>query len=199
MEWIKKNIWILITFALFGLWVNQCNKDPEVRKVPVEVKVEVPSIEKKFDTIYEPKPVPYTVKEIDSTYYRKYVKLKDSLAKDSLFKKSIEINEYREKFKDTFQTVEVYSKTRGVLLEQTLKYLTEPRTIVVRDTIEIKPKNSLEAQLELGIPTVQGLNNTPVVKAGFVYKLKKGNGISLSYDTEGRFWAGATIKLFKNK
>lgn len=186
--------WAFLTICAI-LLVRQCGQPPVVEYVPVEVEVLVPSVEKEFDTIYEPVPFPVKVKEIDSTYYEKYKQLKDSVARDSMFQEAITINEYNQTFEDTLQTIDVYSKTRGKLLEQNVKYTTKPYYITVRDSIAIKKKSSLSIGSELGISTVPSSNIAPVVKGNLVFTNKKGNTFSASYDTEGRVWVGKSWKI----
>lgn len=177
------------------LLVRQCGQDPKIEYIPVEVEVLVPSVEKDFDTIYKPTTVYVKVKEIDSSYYKKYVKLKDSVAKDIMFKEAIEINEYKQVFEDTLQTINVYTKSRGTVLSQSVSYKTKPYTIKVKDSVENKVKSSLSIGTELGIPTVPSLDMTPVVKGNIIFTNKKGNTFSASYDTEGKVWIGKSWKI----
>lgn len=193
-KYLKYIPWaILIIGSIF--FIRQCGEKPVVEYVPVEVEVLVPSVEKVFDTIYEPKPYPVKVKEIDSTYYEKYKKLKDSVQKDSMFKESIKINEYNQKFEDTLQVIDVYSKTRGNLLEQSVKYTTKPYYISKKDSVEIKQKWSLSIGSELGVSTVSLVENPVILKGNVVIKNKRGNTTSISYDTQGTFWLGKSWKV----
>lgn len=195
MNLIKK-YWSYAALAILAIFlVKECNKPPKVDYKDVLIEVPIPVVEKQFDTV-RPKPITKTKKVIDSTYYKKYLSLKDSVQRDSAYRDAIQINEYNQVFKDTFQTIEVYTKSRGEVLEQSLKYKTEPRTITVRDSIPIIPKRTFSLGVEVGVPTVHGLGTSPVIKGGIQYKNRKGNTTSLSYDTEGRIWLGKTFKLF---
>lgn len=193
-DYIKYIPWIFLIVGSI-LFIRQCGEEPVIEYVPVEVEVLVPSVEKVFDTIYEPKPVNVIVKEIDSTYYEKYKQLKDSVAKDSMFKEAIKINEYKEVFEDTLQTIDVYSKTRGKLLEQSVKYTTKPYYITVKDSIQIQKKVTVSVGSEIGISTINPILNKPVIKGNLIIKNKRDNTISISYDTEGRVWLGKTWKI----
>tara|TARA_R110000772_G_scaffold50518_4_gene116149 strand:- start:33330 stop:33950 length:621 start_codon:yes stop_codon:yes gene_type:complete len=195
MNKLLKYIPWVIAAILAILMVRGCGQTPEKEYITVETVIEVPSIKYVFDTIYEPVPVYKKVKEIDSIYYKEYKKLKDSVKKDSMFKKAIEINEYTEKFEDTLQTIDVYSKTRGKLLEQTVKYTTKPYYITVKDSVEIKRKTILSVGAEIGVPTIPTLSTSPVLKGNVIITNKRGNSISASYDTEGRVWVGKTWKI----
>jgi hypothetical protein len=191
--------WALLALALWFLW-GEFNEKPEIEYVPVEVEVQVPVVEKVFDTIYQPKPIPVKETVIDSTFYEKYVPLKDSVQKDSLFKEAIKINEYETTFEDSVQTIKVYSKTRGKLISQTAEYKTKPFTITVKDSVPIIPKVKAFVGVEAGVPTIPHLATRPVAKANFMLLTKKQNIISVSYDTEGRVWVGKTWKIsFRGK
>ena len=194
---IQDYIFPIFAGVLLVLWLQQCNKDPEIIEIPVEIEVEVPVVEKVHDTVIITEKDIIHISKPDTLLLKKYLDLKDQAKKDSLFKESIRIVEYNKPFSDDFQKVGVYSKVRGVLLEQSVDYKTKPKTIIVRDTIKIENKNKFYIGAELGIPTIPTLNSTPVLKGGFVFQNKKGNTFSLSYDTEGRVWAGKTFKIFK--
>lgn len=163
--------------------------------IPVKVEVKVPSVEKVHDTVYLPKPVVVKVKEVDSAYYDLYKGLKDSIAKDSLFKEAITINEYSQSFEDTLQTINVYSKTRGTLLSQTVDYKTKEYTIEVEDSVAVKGRVAVSLLAEVGLPLDDLFNNSPVVKGGISVHGKNGNSLSVSLDTEGRIWLGKTWKI----
>jgi hypothetical protein len=189
--------WIFLIVGAI-VFIKQCNTKVEPEYITVEKKILVPSVEKIFDTIRVPVPVDRAVikVEIDSTYYDRYLQLKDSIQRDSMFKEAIKINEHVQQFEDTLQTIEVYSKTRGNLLEQSVKYTTKPQAITVKDSVKIKKKNHLNFGAELGVPTINGLELTPVVKGNLIFRNKKGNTFSLGYDTEGKVWIGKTWKIW---
>lgn len=187
--------WIFLIVGAI-VFIRQCNTKIEPEYITIEKEILVPSVEKIFDTIRVPVPVDRAVIKIDSTYYDRYLKLKDSVQRDSMFREAIKINEYTQQFEDTLQTIEVYSKTRGDLLEQNVKYITKPSTILVKDSVEIKKRNHVHFGAEVGIPIRSSFEVTPVIKGNVVFENKKGNTFSLGYDTEGRVWIGKTWKIW---
>lgn len=194
MKWIKKN-WTLLLLIILGLlWFRECNKDPIYKEKIVTKTIKVPSVEKVFDTII-PDPKTVIIKEIDSTIYKEYLKLKDSIKRDSAYKDAITIREYNQTFEDTLQTIDVFTKTRGTLLEQSLSYKTKPQTITTTEKTYIKQSSTFAIGGELGIPTAP-ISIKPVFKGNLIYTSKKGNTTSISYDTEGRVWIGKTFKIF---
>ncbi|QQV89712.1 hypothetical protein Calle1_18 [Cellulophaga phage Calle_1] len=176
------------------LLFTECNRKSDIEYIEKEVKVLVPSVEGSFEEV-KPVKINTTVVEIDSTYYEKYISLKDSVSKLELFKEAIEINEYSEKFIDSLQTIEVYTKTRGEILGQSVKYKTNPYYVETEVKIPIEAKRYFSIGTEVGVSTIEPLTTTPVVKGNLLYTNKKGNTISISYDTEGRAWIGKTWKL----
>ena len=174
---------IVITFSL-----KQCSK--EIVKVPVKIKVEVPVIEVQHDTIYEPLPVPYPVKKVDTELVEKYKKANDSL-KQKLFENAVTINEYKETFEDSIQTITVSSNVTGKINSLSVSYKTKPRLIDVDTFVPFKvPSNkmSLTLYVETGIPTNIELNNKVIFKGGIDISDKKGGIYGISYDSNETVW-----------
>lgn len=185
---------ILIIGAI--LFIRQCNVKKEPEYITIEKEILVHSVEKVFDTIRILVPIDRPVVEVDSIYYDRYLQLKDSVQRDSMFRQAIKINEYNQKFEDTLQIITVYSKTRGELLEQSLSYTTKPYTIVVKDSVEIKRKNHFNFGAEVGLPLFNGFKDNPVIKGNLIFQNKKGDTFSIGYDTGGKIWAGRTWKIW---
>lgn len=168
------------------LFLKQCNT--EIIKVPITIEVEVPVIEKVHDTIDNPVPVPYAVKEIDTILVAKYKKSNDSLRVE-LFKRAVEINTYKEVFDDSIQTITVYAKTVGILNSLSVSYKTKPRVIRFDTILKIKvPKNdrSLSPYIEVGAPTKLG--GIVILKVGADFKNKKNWILGFGYDTNETIW-----------
>lgn len=183
----KYIIVFLIGMALM-FTLKQCNTK-EI-KVPFRVEVEVPVVEVQHDTIYKPNPIPYPVKEVDTTLLEEYKKANDSL-KQKLFESAVTVNEYKEVFEDSIQTITVDANVTGKLNSIAVGYKTKPRTIVVDTSLTVEvPENSrsLSPYIETGIPTQIELNPNIVFKGGIDYTTKKNWTYGLSYDTEKRVW-----------
>lgn len=206
MKFIKEN-WkygaMGVGFAFMLLYFFS-PKTEEV-KVPVKIKVPVPVIQKEFDTVYVPKPVPVivkgdTVKEIDSVYYKKFTKLQDSIKRDSLFKEAITINTYKEKVEDDTLSINLNMRVRGKLLDYQVGYKTKPRFIDLDTVLKVKvPK---KAQLyvggSLGFQTIQNLDisSVPQVKLDLSLKSKKDILYNVSYDFNNKvLWGGIQYKI----
>jgi len=136
----NNNLIVLGAGVVIGLIAMFFLKSKEIVEVdvPIRIEVPVPVVEVQFDTIYNVRPIRVPgEKVIDSLYYKEYLELKDQIAKDSLFREAITINEYREKIEDDTIVINLYAKTRGTLEEYQIGYKTKPRTIPLDTTIRI--------------------------------------------------------------
>jgi hypothetical protein len=174
--------------------VKQCST--EIVRVPIEIEVEVPVVEVQYDTIYTPKPIPYAVREVDTSLVEQYRKANDSL-REALFNKAVTINNYKEVFDDEYQTITVDAETTGTLNFMTLGYKTKPRTIVVDTIVPITiPKDlGLTLYTELGAPTDFSINDKMIFKVGADILTKKNWVFGASYDTNKTAWGKIGIKL----
>jgi hypothetical protein len=158
---------------------------PEIKVITKTIKV--PEYINNFDTITIFKPFKKVL--VDSIYKEKYLKAKDSLERLNLYLEAIKIKEYNEKFTDTFQTINVYTKTRGTLLAQSLSYKTFKRDIIYKDTIFIKPRR----MLSIGLETSTNLD----IKASLLYTTRKKTIYSIGIDANKNISGGIFIPIFK--
>ena len=171
------------------LLYRQCTLDPIKPEIIIKEKIiKIPEYIHFFDTIKVFKPIKHTV--IDSTYKDAYLAEKDSTARLNLYLKAITVKEYNQNFTDTFQGIDVYTKTRGVLLAQTVRYKTFEREIIYKDTIKLpKPRRMLSMGIE---------GNTKLdFKAGFLYTNRKKTIYSIGIDIDKNIYGGIYIPIFK--
>ncbi len=158
------------------LLYRQCTLDPIKPEIIIKEKIiKVPEIVNHFDTVTIFKPFKRIV--IDSTYKDKYLSAKDSVERLELYLKAITVKEFNQNFTDTFQSIDVYTKTRGDLLAQTVRYKAFEREIIYKDTI-IYPKP--RRMLSVGIEGNNNLN----FKAGFLYTDRKKTIYSLGVNID---------------
>lgn len=184
----------LVIGAIIMFTLKQCNT--EIIEKPVTIEVEVPVEKKVFDTVYEPTPVPYKVTEVDTTLVEKYKKANDSLKK-ALFEEAVKVNEYKEVFEDSIQTITVGANVTGKLNSLSVDYETKPRKIKVDTVIPFKTpstKNSFSLYVEGGVPSRQGADTNFVLKGGIDFSNKK-YVYGISYDSQGRIWGKVGLKL----
>lgn len=195
MEINKQDIVKYGIAALIGAVISFFIFKGEVKEVevPIRVEVPVPSIEKQFDTVYYPKPVYVKGKtQIDSSYYKKYSVLKDSIAKDSLFKEAITLNTYRERVEDDTIKIDLGLKVRGELLNYNVDYFIKERTVTLDTVLKIPvPKKPiLMVGGEAVIPT-DVINYKLSIKPGVLFINRNNNkGIKVSYDPINKVFEG---------
>ena len=171
------------------LLYRQCTLPPVVPETIIKERIiKVPEIVNNFDTITIFKPFKRTI--IDSTYKDAYLAEKDSSARLKMYLKAVTIKEFNQNFTDTFQSIDVYTKTRGDLLAQTVNYKTFERIIKTKDTVMLpKPRRMLSVGIE-------GNNNLDF-KAGFLYTDRKKTIYSVGVDIDKNIYGGIFIPIFK--
>lgn len=189
---MKNNILGFVVAVLVGMAIMFFIKKPQIKevKVPFRVEVEVPVIEKVFDTVFEPQEIIKKVVVKNEKLIEEYKKANDSL-KEALFNSAVTVREYREVFEDSTITITVGAKVTGTLNSLVAEYKTKPRIIVVDTTLTVDvPDYSRSVVIygEVGMPTMQNTQAPPVIKVGFDISNKKNWVWGGSYDTEKRVW-----------
>lgn len=200
----KSSILKFIGGALVGglIMYFLLKEETQVVDVPVSIDVTTPEIVKQTDTVYLPKPVYEFIEGesiIDSTYYDKYTQLKDSLAKEELFKEAIAIKTYKEVIEDDTLKIDLYAKTRGTLLEYQVDYKIKPFTFTVDTTLSIPvpKKTKFFFGGEVGLPANNVIDMKPTIKPGVLMVNKKDSRVyKLGYDFVNKsFEGGIFIRL----
>lgn len=188
---------ILIGFVP-GYFLGKKSVDTVIDKVPVTFTVKQDSIIKVHDTIHYPVPIPGR-DVVDSTYYRKYISLKDSISKLVMYTDAVTIHEYTGTFSDSIQDISVFSKSRGDILEQTISYSLRPRSYTVSDSIPVPVKYSKEFLVggDLTVPVLGDTDYIPVIGIRAGLRLLSGDIISVGVDTDGNVKGGILFKLDK--
>ena len=189
---MKNNILGFVVAVLVGMAIMFFIKKPQIKevKVPFRVEVEVPVIEKVFDTVFEPQEIIKSVVVKNDKLIEEYKKANDSL-KEALFNSAVTVREYREVFEDSTITITVGAKVTGTLNSLVAEYKTKPRIIVVDTTLTVDVPDysrSIVVYGEVGMPTMQNTQAPPVLKVGFDISNKKNWVWGGSYDTEKRVW-----------
>lgn len=135
---MKNNILGFVVAVLVGMAIMFFIKKPQIKevKVPFRVEVEVPVIEKVFDTVFEPQEIIKKVVVKNEKLIEEYKKANDSL-KEALFNSAVTVREYREVFEDSTITITVGAKVTGTLNSLVAEYKTKPRIIVVDTTLTV--------------------------------------------------------------
>jgi hypothetical protein len=187
---MKNNIIIFVAGLIVGAGLMYLLRKPEIKeiKVPFKVEVQVPVIQKEFDTIYLP--IPKYEILVDTTLVEEYKKANDSL-KQALFNSAVTVREYEEVFEDSTITITVGANVTGKLNSLVAKYKTKPRVVTVDTTLTVKVPNynkGITVYGEVGMPTDRYEPMSPVLKAGFDITNKNNWIWGGSFDTEKRAW-----------
>lgn len=186
MKLLKQILPFLACLILGMLLLNECNRDPV--KETILKTITVPEIITQFDTIEVEKPI--HTHSVDTVYIDRFVQANDTVKLD-LYKDAVTIREYNQIFQDNIGKIEVYSKTRGYLLEQSANLTIFERELT--DTIPLpKPKGNLYLVPEFGTNlNLDGLR----AKAGIMYQDRNKRLYSISMDTDGYIYVGTGIKF----
>lgn len=180
-----------IIYFLAGLLIGSVatfyifKKEIKEVKVPIEIEVKVPEIKVEKDTVFLPKPVNVPgKKEIDSVFYKEYIKLKDSIKRDKLFKDAIEINIYNEVIEDDTLRIDLNMKTRGKLLSYQTNYKIFERkySIDTTLTVAITKQAKLYGGVKLSLPGEQSSSNESIYPSLLFIPRNDKNAYNLSYD-----------------
>jgi hypothetical protein len=195
---------ILLGWSVFSN-VNREEVKPKVITIEVPAKSGIVKDTLQIvprDTVYLPSEVNPEIKEVvvvDSTLKLKYKKETDSLKRELLYLKAIEINDYEKILIDN-DTIQITGKatTRGELLDFRIDYNIKPSEFsYIPEVISKRPSLSAGINVEAGVPTI---TEAPfILKGGVHFENGKGNGFSLGYDTRNRVWVGfsKTFKIIK--
>lgn len=172
----REIIGLLVIVILTLLLFRNCDNTTPVEPVNAETKInfKTPTYKNTIDTFYVDSIVYITklVPTENDSLLKKYLELKDSIKKLEMYKEAIAIREYKQTYKDSTQKVEVYSKTRGELITQTLSYEIYPKTYTIDTNIVINAPIVPQKYLNLGV----GYNfstQVPVLHTSFIYINKR--------------------------
>ena len=212
LRYIQPIIIIVLGFILFTKGCsNNGDSDNGIKIDTTKVAIDIPEKIGRFDTIVNPEPTIVkdtvfikgkirTVTKIDSTLYKQYRKVLDSIQRDSIFKEAIAIREYNETFEDSLVKLDIYSKVRGSLLEQSSDYIIKPQQIERLDitrTITKERKFSLYIGGGLSVPTE--IDQEVGFQGNLGIQNKKGTIYELGYDTNGNILLGVKLRIFSLK
>jgi hypothetical protein len=149
---------------------------------------------KKDSVVYKDKIIT-TENPVNKELYKKYAEAKDSLDQVKMYLEAIEEREQTQVFDNKDVKIEVYTKTRGQLLELKPKYTIKER----EEQVQVKQKESVFAvHTGLVIETSTSLNKL-VPKAQLGLQNKRGDILSLYYSTDKSIGVGYTFRIINIK
>jgi hypothetical protein len=179
---------VVAIFALIVLQIRCCrNKPTTVIEKVVTVEVKTPEYIRVSDTIYK-----------DSLIYRRITLppvtdstvlafLRDSINRLHMFIDAIAIREYNQSFRDSLQEVNVYSKTKGELIEQAIDYKIYSRTYSVDTVVQFNCLNISKQFVSIGAG-YNPISNIPNLHVGYNYLSKKQNLFQGALTSDGQIY-----------
>ena len=195
---------IFFVIFLFTL-VKQCTEPKETIPVTIETPAKsgsfekptevIPGVAKKDSIVYKNGKTIYTENPINKQLAEDYLKATDSIKRLKLYLDAIQEKDGTYVYDNKDLKLEIYTKTRGELLEIKPKYTIKPTEVKV----DVPVKQTVFAMyggLELG--NNSSLSNLSV-KADVGIQNKKGTIFSVGADTRGNYFVGAKIKFLDIK
>ena len=185
---------------IWDKFISPSNQEEVIEEKTVTIEEKEGSTGIKTVKEYIPYPVySHDKKEqytVDKKLKEEYEKLSDSLEQYKKYLEAIKINKYKKTLVDN-DTIKIEGKAtaRGELLDYSVDYKIKSFDFEYKpEVVKRLPSLSLGLGLESSIPTPTNTDLT--LKAEISAMNRKGNEISIAYDTERRIWLGYT-KHFK--
>lgn len=127
---------------------------------------------------------------VDEKWYKEYLEAKDSLERLNKYVQAIQIRTLDTVFVDN-DTIKLSGEltTRGSLLSYRFDYdIKERKFEYTPEVITQRPKFSVSVEATAGIPTVPTTGF--LMKGQLGFENRRGNALTVGYDTEQRVWLG---------
>ena len=205
-EFMKYLGWILLFIVLWFKGCSGATPTPQIAKVIIpEVKGNFQAKKPVHEAISSRKERTATGKEIlqvENPINKKLIaeneKLKKDFAKanDSIkklsFNKAIQLNKFSTKFEDENIVLNVNGVVRGEVKEVTPNYTIKKKEIEV----PVKVKETVFRVLAGGAIGLNKKMNQATYKLDLNFQNRKGNIISVGYDTDNKIWLGYYRTIF---
>ena len=197
-------IGIFFVIFLFTL-VKQCNEPKETIPVTVEIPAKSGSFEKptefvsgvakKDSIVYKKGKTIYTENPINKQLAEDYLKATDSIKRLKLYLDAIQEKDGTYVYDNKDLKLEIYTKTRGELLDIKPKYTIKPTEVKV----DVPVKQTVFAMYG-GLELINNANlNNLGVKAELGIQNKRGTIFTLGADTRSNYYVGAKVKFLDIK
>lgn len=149
---------------------------------------------KNNDTVYVDSII-YTENPVNKQLAKQYSSTKDSLQKYKLYLKAIEEREGTSVFDNEDLKLEVYTKTRGELLDIKPTYTIKERTV----TATVPTKQNVFAMYVGGEVVSTDKLDKVGIKADIGLQNRSGNMLTIGIDNNKNYYLGAKFRLFNIK
>lgn len=195
----KKNyLTPVLIVILIGLvsWMLYQNSKPVEPPKPIVINIPGSSGSTGTKIIENVKTIPVPIPGgteviVDEKWHKEYLEAKDSLERLNKYLQAIKIQTLDTVFVDN-DTIKLSGEltTRGSLLSYRFDYdIKERKFEYTPEVITQRPKFSVSLEASAGIPTVPTTGF--LMKGQLGFENRRGNALTVGYDTEQRVWVGA--------
>lgn len=185
---------IVILIGLVAWMLYQNNKPVEPVK-PIVITIPGSSGSTGTQIIENVKTIPVPIPGgteviVDEKWYKEYLEAKDSIEQLNKYVQAIQIRTLDTVFVDN-DTIKLSGEltTRGSLLSYRFDYdIKERKFEYTPEVITQRPKFSVSLEASAGIPTIPTSGFSMKGQLGF--ENRRGNALTVGYDTEQRVWLG---------
>lgn len=197
------NVQNVLLIVIAGLLFWQLFSKPAPIQKTDPVQVVIPPVEGSsgLKIIEVAKPVPIVTPGgekiiVDEKYKKMYEESQDSIERLNLYLSAIQIKEYKDTVVNDSNLIVVGNiKTRGSLLSYKFDYnILEKKFEYVPEVVVRRPGLSLSVGASAGVPTDP--NSGFLMKGEFGLENRKGEAVTIGYDTGNHVWLGLR-KSFK--
>lgn len=204
---LKNVLYVIGAFFIIYLFtlIKQCSEPKETIPVTIETPAKsgsfekptevIPGVAKKDSIVYKKGKTIYTENPINKQLAEDYLKATDSIKRLKLYLDAIQEKDGTYVYDNKDLKLEIYTKTRGELLEIKPNYTIKPTEVKV----DVPVKQTVFAMYGgLEILNNSNLNNLGV-KAEVGIQNKKGTIFTVGADTRSNYYVGAKVKFLDIK
>ena len=192
--------YLIIAFLIVLLFFTNSKKNTAQKPIFITVPkidgsfeaskpIQLPLIQKPLGQILSKKETIYVAE--NNKLLKEFQQENESLKKELLFKKAIQLNTFTSNFEDENVILNIAGIVQGELKEVTPTYTIKAKKVVIQPK---QVKFRLLAGVEIGNTLVF---DKPLFKANVGFQNAKGNQLTVSYDSEERIFVGYNFTVFK--
>jgi hypothetical protein len=202
IDWVKISCYGIILVLTIILATGGCSHSkPKPQIITVKVPEVRGSFEPQIPKVINSRDTLYLKNPINSMLITENEKLKIAFAaandsiKKLLFAKAVKLNAFSSKFEDENIKINVNGIVQGEVKEITPNYTIKEKKV----DVQINPKETV-FRILAGAEIADKITlNSFIAKANLLFQNRKGNTLSLGYDTDKRIWLGYNFSILNLK
>lgn len=204
---LKNVLYVIGAFFVIYLFtlIKQCSEPKQTIPVTIETPAKsgsfekptevIPGVVKKDSIVYKNGKTIYTENPINKQLAEDYLKATDSIKRLKLYLDAIQEKEGTYVYDNKDLKLEIYTKTRGELLDIKPKYTIKPTEVKV----DVPVKQTVFAMYG-GLELINNANlNNLGVKAEVGIQNRRGTILTVGADTRSNYYIGAKVRIFDIK